>query len=159
MYEPLYKIFILIVYRKRNLLFWRWCAYVCMRELEVCTGRFFKPSPGPSRTHFFFADPARSVEKFNFHLPARPVRKITCHLKARPADRAEYGSRAWPGPVQTSILHRYNNNINFVYDLYVILHTPYWMLKAISFRNELHDLRITSNKNTKWKTVYLTAFT
>ena len=52
-------------------------------NVEVCTGQFFRPGPGPVRTHFFFAGPARPIEKISFHLPARPVEKIMAHLPAR----------------------------------------------------------------------------
>ena len=67
MYEPVYKIFVLIVYRKRNLLFLRRCMHVRVCELEVCTGRFFRPGS----SLFFLVGPAHSKNHLSFAGPAQ----------------------------------------------------------------------------------------
>ena len=78
--------------------------------LEVCTGRFFRPGPGPLekspficrpgpgrwKNHLSFAGPDRPVGKITFCLPARPFGKITSYLLARPGSLEQSSLICWP---------------------------------------------------------------
>ena len=70
-------------------------VYVCVCELEVCMGRFFRPGPGPNS--FLFCRPsllkkspficrpglARSKNHLSFAGQTRPIGKAISHLPAR----------------------------------------------------------------------------
>ena len=113
MYEPVYKIFILIVYKKRNLLFLRWCmhvrVYVCVYELEVCMGRFFRPGPSPLKKSPFICWPVR---KITCHLPPWPLGKVISHLP---------GTGLGPGPSPGRPLMQHENSSISMLFLHLII--------------------------------------